>query len=57
MRAMVYARDADGRLGVRSAVLLEGAGASVEISSLGLVLPFSVLYEGLAIASDRAGGP
>jgi Uma2 family endonuclease len=56
MRAMVYARDRDGRLGVRSAVLLEGAEASVEIASLGLVLPFSVLYEGLAFAADPAGG-
>ena len=46
-RAVVYTRDADGRLGIQSAVLLEGAEASVEIPALGLVLPFSALYEGL----------
>jgi Uma2 family endonuclease len=56
MRAMVYARDPDGRLGVRSAVLLEGAEASVEIASLDLVLPFSVQYEGVRFAADPAGG-
>lgn len=55
MRAMVYARDADGRLGVRSAVLLEGAEASVEIPEFGLALPFSALYEGQAFASDGTG--
>jgi Uma2 family endonuclease len=52
LRAMVYARDADGRLGIQSAVLLEGVAASVEISELGLVLPFSALYEGLELGSD-----
>ena len=46
-RAVVYTRDADGQLGIQSAVLLEGAEASVEIPALGLVLPFSALYEGL----------
>ena len=47
MRAMVYTRDADGRLGIQSAVLLEGADASIEILEFGLALPFSILYEGL----------
>ena len=46
-RAVVYTRDADGQLGIQSAVLLEGAEASVEIPALELVLPFSALYEGL----------
>ena len=53
-RAMVYTRDADGRLGIQSAVLLEGADATIEIPEFGLVLPFSALYEGLELASDRA---
>ena len=52
-RAMVYTRDADGRLGIQSAVLLEGADASVEIPELGVTLPFLILYEGLDPASDR----
>jgi Uma2 family endonuclease len=53
LRAMVYRRDADGRLGIQSAVLLEGLEAFVEIPDLGLALPFSALYEGLELASDR----
>ena len=46
-RALVYRRDESGRLGIQSAVLLEGIGASIEIPELELVLPFSTLYEGL----------
>jgi Uma2 family endonuclease len=53
MRVMIYTRDADGRLGVRTAVLLESANASIEIPELGLALPFSVLYEGLSPTTDR----
>jgi Uma2 family endonuclease len=56
-RAMVYTRDADGRLGIQSAVLLEGADASIEIPEFGLALPFSALYEGLDLAFDRAPSP
>ncbi len=52
MRAMVDMRDEAGRLGIQSAVLLEGAEASVEIPELGLALPFSDLYEGLDLASE-----
>lgn len=51
-RAMVYTRDADGRLDIQSAVLLEGPDASVEIPELGVTLPFSVLYEGLDLAAE-----
>ncbi len=51
-RAMVYTRDAAGRLGIQSAVVLEGAEASVEIPEFGLVVPFSALYEGLEFVSD-----
>jgi hypothetical protein len=47
MRAMVYTREGDGRLGIQSAVLLEGVDASIEILEFGLALPFSILYEGL----------
>jgi hypothetical protein len=50
---MVYTRDADGRLGIQSAVLLEGVDASIEIPEFGLALPFSALYEGLEFASDQ----
>jgi Uma2 family endonuclease len=56
LRALVYARDVDGRLGIQSAVLLEGPEASVEIPEFDLALPFTVLYEGLALGSDRVGG-
>jgi Uma2 family endonuclease len=51
-RAMVYTRDTDGRLGIRSAALLEGAGASIDIPDLDVALPFSLLYEGLDFAAD-----
>jgi Uma2 family endonuclease len=51
-RAMVYTRDEDGRLGVQTAVLLEGADASIELPAFSLVLPFSALYEGLEFASQ-----
>lgn len=51
-RAMVYTRDANGRLGIQSAVLLEGAAAVVEIADFGLELPFSALYEGLDFEGD-----
>ena len=56
-RAMVYTRDEDGRLGVQSAVLLDGVEASIEIPEFGLALPFSALYEGLELASDRVPTP
>ena len=47
MRAMVYTRDAAVRLGIQSAVLLEGADASIEMPEFSLALAFSALYEGL----------
>jgi Uma2 family endonuclease len=53
-RALVYTRDQDGRLGIQSAVLLEGTDVLVEIPEFGLALPFSTLYEGLEFVSDRA---
>jgi Uma2 family endonuclease len=52
-RALVYWRDADGRLGIRSAVLLEGAEAAIEIPEFDVVLPFSALYEGLDFPRDQ----
>jgi Uma2 family endonuclease len=57
MRATVYTRDEAGRLGIQSAVLLEGVGASIELPEFGLSLPFSALYEGLEPASDRVPTP
>jgi Uma2 family endonuclease len=54
LRAMVYSRDADGRLGIQSAVLIEGMEASIELSELGLTLPFSDLYEGLDLGFAAA---
>ena len=56
-RAMVYTRDEDGRLGIQSAVLLEGVDASIEIPEFGLALPFSVLYEGFELAFGRVPTP
>ena len=56
-RALVYLRDADGRLGIQSAVLLEGDGATIEIPEFGVSLPFSALYEGLDFPPDRARLP
>jgi Uma2 family endonuclease len=56
-RAMVYARDEDGRLGIQSAVVLEGADVSIEIPEFGLALPFSALYEGIELASDLVPAP
>ena len=50
-RAMVYRRDEGGRLDIQSAVLLEGADASIRIAEFELVLPFSALYEGLEFVS------
>ena len=52
-RAMVYTRDAGGRLGGQNAVLLEGMEAAVEMPELGVVLPFVALYEGLEFGSGR----
>lgn len=53
LRAMVYTRDEDGRLGIQSAVVLEGADASIDIPDLGLALAFSAIYEGLGFGLDR----
>lgn len=47
MRAMVYARDTDGRLGARNAVLLEGSETSLEMPEFGVTVRFSELYDGL----------
>ncbi len=40
--------------GIQTAILLEGADAVIEIPDLGLTLPFSALYEGIAFGSDGA---
>ena len=56
-RAMVYTRDEAGRLGIQSAVLLDGAVASIEIPEFGLALPFSPLCEGIEFAADRVPSP
>lgn len=56
-RAMIYTREADGRLGVRHAVLLEGSEAAVEIPALGVAVPFAVLYEGVGFEPGGAVAP
>jgi len=56
-RALLYARDADGRLGIQSAVLLEGSAASIDLPEMGVALPFAVLYEGLDFSPDRPPAP
>jgi Uma2 family endonuclease len=55
-RAMLYTRDRDGRLGIRTAILLEGADAAIDLPDLGVILPFSVLYEGLEPVSGQTAG-
>jgi Uma2 family endonuclease len=55
-RAMVYSRDEAGRLGVQSAVLLDGVDASIELHEFVVMLPFVALYDGLDLASDRVAG-
>jgi Uma2 family endonuclease len=46
VRAVAYGRDEAGGF-ERSAKLIEGEGATIELSSLGLVIPLADLYEGL----------
>lgn len=53
-RAMVYTRDAAGRLSIQSLALLEGLGAAIEIPALAVVLPFSVIYEGVEVPAVTA---
>jgi Uma2 family endonuclease len=47
--ALVYTRDADGRLSIRDAEELEGAEAATVIPALGVRLAFAELYEGVAV--------
>jgi hypothetical protein len=44
LRALVCVRDADGRLGIRNAIDLEGPDAKIGIPEPGVVLPFSDRY-------------
>ena len=53
-RAMIYTRDANGRLGIQDAVLLDGATAAIAIAEFNVVVPFSLLYEGIEFAADGA---
>jgi hypothetical protein len=53
---MLYTRDGDGKLGIRSAVVLEGADAMIDIPDLTVTLAFSVLYEGLEPTSEQKAG-
>ncbi|HUB49395.1 MAG TPA: Uma2 family endonuclease [Acetobacteraceae bacterium] len=55
-RALVYTRDPSGRLGIQNTALLEGAEASIEIPELGVVLPFTALYEGVTFGPDQTPG-
>jgi Uma2 family endonuclease len=45
-RAMVYTRDENGRLGIQSAGLVEGAEAAIVLRALDVEIPFTALYEG-----------
>jgi len=47
LRTLIYERDDHGRLGIQSAKLLEGDGASIDLPELQLTIPFSALYEGV----------
>ena len=46
-RALVYIRDANGRLGPTSGQLLEGMESSIELPEYEISLPFSAVYDGL----------
>ena len=46
-RVMVYTRGDDGRLDLRTAMLLTGVGATVDLPSAGLLLRLAALYEGM----------
>lgn len=56
-RALVYRRDESGRLGIQSAVVLQGMEESIQIPELNLDIPFAALYEGLDFDLDRRSGP
>lgn len=47
-RALLYRRDSDGRLGIQSAMLLEGMDASLDLPEFELTIPFAAIYEGMA---------
>jgi Uma2 family endonuclease len=46
-RVMVYTRGDDGRLDLRTAMLLTGVDATVDLPSAGLLLRLAALYEGM----------
>lgn len=46
-RALIYTRDASGRLGIQNAALLEGMEASIELPDLDVSVAFAVIYAGL----------
>ena len=50
LRALVYTRDAGGRLGFNNAEPLAGSEAAIEMPEYGVILPFAMLYEGLTFA-------
>jgi len=49
-RAMIYTRDANGRLGIQNAVLLDGMEAAIEIAEFAIPIPFAAIYEGIDFA-------
>ena len=49
-RALVYRRDAPGRLSVRRMSLLRGLEAVLELPELGVSVPFPAVYEGVEFA-------
>jgi Uma2 family endonuclease len=51
-RAMVYTRDGNGRLGIQSAGLIEGADASIELPASDVEIAFPALYEGIQWRRD-----
>ena len=46
-RVMVYTRGEDGRLDLRTAMLLTGVDATVDLPSAGILLRLAGLYEGM----------
>jgi Uma2 family endonuclease len=49
-RAMIYKRDANGRMGPAGLVLLEGMRSAIELPGYGISIPYAAIYHGLGFA-------
>ncbi len=53
-RIMVYVRNDNGRLDIRDAVLLEDPEATLDLPSIGISIPLSVIYHGVEFGRLQA---